>query len=156
MNIRRAEEKDMSRIDELLYQVYQVHHQGRPDLFDGSGRKYTDEQLREILKDDTRPIFVAVDEQDVVQGYCFCIYEQILNDTIRTPVKTLYIDDLCIDETKRGQHIGSALYAYVREYAKKNGFYNLTLNVWACNTNAQKFYAACGMKPQRMEMETIL
>ena len=43
MEIRRAKEKDMDRINELLRQVCMVHHKGRPDLFQGNNnRKYTD------------------------------------------------------------------------------------------------------------------
>lgn len=157
MNIRRAEEKDMERINELLVQVCMVHHTGRPDLFQGNhNRKYTDEQLKDIIHDDGRPIFVAVDEQDMVLGYAFCIFKQYLNDNILTDIKTLYIDDLCVDETIRGQHIGRRLYEQVLVFAKESGCYNVTLNVWSCNEPALKFYEKCGLKPQKIGMETIL
>ena len=46
-----ASERDIERIHELLSQVAMVHHKGRPDLFKYGQRKYTDEQLKEILKD---------------------------------------------------------------------------------------------------------
>lgn len=88
-------------------------------------------------------------------GYCFCIFRQ-LQDNILTDIKTLYIDDLCVDESCRGQHVGSQLYAYVRNYAKELGCYNLTLNVWALNENALRFYEKCGLVPQKIGMETIL
>ena len=157
MNIRRAEEKDMERINELLVQVCMVHHTGRPDLFQGNhNRKYTDEQLKDIIHDDGRPIFVAVDEQDMVLGYAFCIFRQYLNDNILTDIKTLYIDDLCVDEKIRGQHIGRRLYEEVLVFAKESGCYNVTLNVWSCNEPALKFYERCGLKPQKIGMETIL
>ena len=102
MKVRMASEKDIERIHELLSQVALVHHKGRPDLFKYGQRKYTDEQLREILKDESRPIFAAVDEDDRLQGYAFCIFQQHLNDNILTDIKTLYIDDLCVDENRRG------------------------------------------------------
>ncbi len=157
MDIRRAEEKDMERINELLVQVCLVHHMGRPDLFQGNhNRKYTDEQLRDIIHDGGRPIFVAVDEQDRVLGYAFCIFRQYLNDNILTDIKTLYIDDLCVDEAERGQHIGKRLYEAVLAFAKESGCYNVTLNVWSCNEAAMKFYGKCGLKPQKVGMETIL
>lgn len=157
MVIRRAKEKDMDRIHELLRQVCMVHHKGRPDLFQGNNnRKYTDMQLKEMLQDDSRPIFVAVDEADEVLGYAFCIFQQHLNDNILTDIKTLYIDDLCVDENIRGQHIGRRLYDSVLEFARKEGCYNVTLNVWSCNETAMKFYEKCGLKPQKIGMETIL
>lgn len=155
MEIRRAQEKDMARIDELLLQVDLVHHYGRPDLFN-VGRKYTDEQLINIIHNDQTPIFVAVDEKDMVLGYAFCMFKQVLNDNILTDIKTIYIDDLCVDEKLRGQHIGKALYRHVCGFAKENGCYNVTLNVWSCNESAMKFYESCGLKPQKIGMEVIL
>ncbi|MBQ8167721.1 MAG: GNAT family N-acetyltransferase, partial [Lachnospiraceae bacterium] len=119
-------------------------------------KKYTDEELAEIIENDKKPIFVAVDESDEVLGYAFCVYQQHINDNILTDVRTLYIDDLCVDENKRGLHIGKQLYDYVVDFARKNEFYNLTLNVWSCNESAMRFYEACGLVPQKVGMEKIL
>jgi ribosomal protein S18 acetylase RimI-like enzyme len=156
MNIRRAELKDIPGINNLLRQVLMVHHNGRPDLFKAGAKKYTDEQLAELIQDDTKPIFVCVDELEEVLGYAFCVWQQHLNNEILTDVKTLYIDDLCVDETRRGQHIGKSLYEYVLAYAKEKNFYNVTLNVWSLNESAMKFYEACGLKTQKIGMEHIL
>ncbi|MBE5933812.1 MAG: GNAT family N-acetyltransferase [Lachnospiraceae bacterium] len=156
MNIRRAVISDMPGINKLLNQVLMVHHNGRPDLFKANVKKYTDEELAEIIENDQKPIFVAVDDSDEVLGYAFCVYQQHINDNILTDVRTLYIDDLCVDEDKRGLHIGKQLYDYVVDFAKKNDFYNLTLNVWSCNESAMKFYQACGLVPQKVGMEKIL
>lgn len=155
MMIRRAEEKDMAGINRLLCQVLAVHHNSRPDLFQPDAKKYTDSQLKQILSDDARPVFVATDGENVL-GYAFCIFQQHIGDNILTDIKTLYIDDLCVDEALRGQHIGKQLYEFVVDFAKKSGCYNVTLNVWACNESAKKFYEKCGLKPQKFGMETIL
>ena len=156
MQVRRAQEKDMERIDALLMQVERIHHEGRPDLFRVGRKKYTDEELRELIHDDSRPILVAADEKDAVMGYAFCIFQQYQNHNIMTDIKTLYIDDLCVDETIWGRHIGRTLYDSVLEFARQNGCYNVTLNVWSCNESAMKFYEACGLKPQKVGMEVIL
>jgi len=156
MYIRRAKETDMPGINNLLRQVLMVHHNGRPDLFKANAKKYTDEQLAELIKDDTKPIFVCVDEEETVLGYAFCVWQQHIKNEILTDIKTLYIDDLCVDENRRGQHIGKSLYEYVVAYAKENNFYNVTLNVWSLNESAMKFYEACGLKPQKIGMEKIL
>ncbi|MCM1538786.1 MAG: GNAT family N-acetyltransferase [bacterium] len=153
--IRRAGNRDIPKMEDLLRQVNLVHYNGRPDLFK-KGTKYSDSQLSEMIGDDTRPIFVAEDENGQVMGYAFCIFERHTEDTILTDVKTLYIDDLCVDEKVRGRHVGKKLYEYVIDYAKKNGCYNVTLNVWSCNEAAMKFYEACGLKPQKIHMEVIL
>lgn len=156
MQIRKAEEKDVGRILELLTQVNMVHHSGRPDLFRGPAQKYPRETLARMVRSDADPIFCAVDESDRVLGYVMCQSRQITDDPIRTPVRTLYIDDLCVDEALRGRHIGRALYHYARDYAKKNGYYNITLHVWACNEGAAHFYEMCGMKPQYTCLEDLL
>ena len=156
MNIRRACLKDMDGINNLLMQVCLVHHRGRPDLFKYGAKKYTDAELSDIIKDDLRPILVATDEKDNVLGYAFCIFQQHINNNILTDVKTLYIDDLCVDENLRGQHIGKKLYDAVLSFAKDHGCYNVTLNVWSLNEPAMKFYESCGLKPQKIGMETIL
>ena len=154
MNIRRADKRDMDKIKDLLNQVLTVHHNGRPDLFKANCRKYTDSELEELIKDDARPIFVA--DEDGVLGYAFCVIKETKNNNILTDIKTLYIDDLCVDENIRGKHVGTALYNYVKEYAKEIGCYNVTLNVWSCNESAQNFYEGQGLKPQKTTLETIL
>ena len=156
MLIRRAEIFEIPHILDLLVQVCMVHHEGRPDLFVAGAKKYTDEQLAEIIKDDERPIFAAVDEEDNLLGYAFCIFERHEDSNVLTKVTTLYIDDLCVDENVRGQHIGKRLYEHVLAYAKENKFYNVTLNVWSLNESAMKFYEACGLVPQKVGMEKIL
>ena len=153
--IRRAKETDIPRIGALLEQVNLVHHRGRPDLFK-IGRKYTDEELLVILKDESRPILVWTDERDVTCGYAFCVFQQYVGSQLMTDVKTLYIDDLCVDENVRGHGIGKALYAAVLDLARESECYNVTLNVWSCNESAMRFYEACGLLPQKVGMEIIL
>ncbi len=156
MTITRAEKTDMDGLNNLLRQVLNVHHEGRPDLFKSNAKKYSDDELLQIINDDSRPIFVARDDQNHVLGYAFCIFQQYLNHNILTDVKTLYIDDLCVDESSREQHIGTSLFHYVLNFAKQSGCYNVTLNVWALNKPALAFYQKCGLKPQKYGMETIL
>lgn len=155
MIIRRATENDIPKINELLCQVLEVNHKGRPDIFKGNTKKYTDEELGLIIADNTRPIFVAVNDGEVL-GYAFCMFQQHIDNNILTDIKTLYIDDLCVDEQKRGLHIGSTLYNFVLDFAKSEGCYNVTLNVWSCNQDALRFYEKLGLAPQKIGMEKIL
>ena len=153
--IRNALKKDIPKIEELLRQVCLVHNNGRPDIFK-VGTKYSEEELKILLKDESRPILVAVDEKDEVMGYCFCVFQQHVNNSVLTDIKTLYIDDLCVDENMRGQGIGKALYRSAVELARSNGCYNLTLNVWSCNPDAMGFYRSLGLTEQKIGMETVL
>jgi ribosomal protein S18 acetylase RimI-like enzyme len=156
MQVRRAQEKDIPTIQRLLVQVCQVHADGRPDLFQADGTKYTEDELRVMITDDSRPIFVAVGDADEVLGYAFCVHEDYTADTARTHIRSLYIDDICVDEAARGRHVGTAVYEHVLAYAREQGFYNVTLNVWSCNPGAQRFYEAMGMQPYKIGMEQVL
>ena len=156
MNIRRAIEKDIGGINKLLYQVHRIHAEGRPDIFRLGNKKYNDAELSAIIADDNTPIFVAVDEKEQVLGYAFCIYQEVKNNASLMDRKTVYIDDLCVDATERGQHIGTALYDHVKEEAKREGCSAVTLNVWCLNEGAMRFYEKCGMKPLKVVMEDTL
>jgi len=155
ITIRRAVNADAGEINRLLFQVNGVHNQIRPDLFKMGGKKYTDEELQGIIEDDNTPIFVAL-EGDKLLGYCFCIFQQHIGHNILTDIRTLYIDDLCVDEACRGKHVGTLLYEHTKQFAKDSGCYNVTLNVWAGNDSAKAFYEKCGLKPQKYGMEEIL
>lgn len=154
MDIRKAANKDITAILNLLQQVNLIHHNGRPDLFN-VGTKYTKEQLENIICDNDRPILVA-DNNGVIKGYAFCIYQTHENETILTDIKTLYLDDLCVDEKYRGEHIGKKLYDAVLKLAKENGCYNMTLNAWCFNQRAVGFYEKCGMQPLKIYMEKVI
>lgn len=154
IEIRKAEPRDIPRIMDLLSQVLEVHAKGRPDLFSSGTTKYSPEELEKIIADPEGPIFVGT-RDGVVQGYAFCIFQR--HNERNTPnFTTLYIDDLCVDEKARGMHIGRALYEYVLGFAKESGCYNVTLNVWACNESAMRFYKKCGLSVQKIGMEKIL
>ena len=144
----------MGRIIELLHQVNMVHHVIRPDLFKPYTTKYDEQTLEELLNNGNKPIFVFDD--GVVQGYAFCQVTEVKNDQLLQDIKTLYIDDICVDETARGKHVGKALYDYVHDYALSIGCYNITLNVWEGNEPAICFYRNMGMQVQKTTMETIL
>lgn len=154
MDIRKAANKDITAILNLLQQVNFIHHNGRPDLFN-VGTKYTKEQLENIICHNDRPILVA-DDNGVIKGYAFCIYQTHENETILTDIKTLYLDDLCVDEKYRGEHIGKKLYDAVLKLAKENGCYNMTLNAWCFNQRAVGFYEKCGMQPLKIYMEKVI
>ncbi len=156
MTIRRAIADDAERINALLYQVAKIHADGRPDLFKSATKKYSDGELIRIIECDTTPIFVATDEEGSVWGYAFCVYKIVENDILMQDKKTLYIDDICVDERARGKKIGKSLYDHVVAFAKEQRFDNITLNVWAFNEGAYHFYEKCGMTPQKIIMEQTL
>lgn len=161
VTIRRARLSDLQRVMDLLRQVNDVHADGRPDLFRHGFTKYNHDELAEILRvnettETAMPVFVAVDGSDRLVGYCFCMVQDHTQSNNLVPIRTLYIDDLCIDGSCRGHGIGRRLYDHVMAYAREAGFYNLTLNVWSCNRSAMRFYESLGMMPMKVAMEQVL
>lgn len=156
MNIRKAEEKDIPQIIELLAQVLQIHADIRPDIFIPNTTKYTVDELKKMLGEETKPIFVATNESDICIGYAFCQIKEQPFSTNMVQFKSMFIDDLCVDKNTRGRHIGEALFEYVKSEAKRIGCYEVTLNVWSGNTSAEKFYDKMGMKTKERQMEYIL
>jgi ribosomal protein S18 acetylase RimI-like enzyme len=152
--IRKAEKRDIPSIIELLHQVNMVHHVLRPDLFKPYTTKYNEQELEALIGDDSKPIFVYDDGG--VLGHAFCMITEVKGDKLLQDLKTLYIDDICVDENARGQHVGKALYEYVRDYALSIGCNNITLNVWDGNDAALSFYRNMGMKVQKTTMEIVL
>lgn len=156
MKIRNAEEKDIPRIIELLGQVLKIHADIRPDIFIPNTTKYTAEELTELLQNEEKPIYVAVNEEDVCLGYAFCQLKKQPFSNNMVQFQSLFVDDLCVDQEARGQHIGESLFEYIKQKAKEMGCYEMTLNVWAGNTSAEKFYEKMGMKTKERQMEYIL
>jgi ribosomal protein S18 acetylase RimI-like enzyme len=155
MIVRRAQEQDIPKILDLLVQVLNIHAQGRPDLFIPDTTKYTVDELKDMIKDDNAPIFVA-DEDGEVLGYAFTVMQRRLHNNNMTDIRTLFIDDLCVDEHARGKNVGRQIFEYVKEYAKTMNVYHITLNVWSFNDHAIAFYEKAGMKPMETVMELIL
>ena len=155
MEVRLANPSDIPGLIALLKQVGQVHHDIRPDLFRDGAQKYSPTELEALLQDAARPIFVGVEDGRML-GYCFCIIEEVKDNPVLRDVKSLYIDDLCVDETIRGKHVGTRLYDHVCAYARSIGCRSVTLNVWCGNDSAMAFYESRGMKPRKIYMETAL
>lgn len=153
--VRRAVGKDIPSLMELLKQVNKVHYDGRPDLFKLE-TKYSPGELSKIIADNDTPVFVCEGEGGKVLGHGFCVMQRPENTRLLTDILTLYIDDICVDESARGMHVGEAIYEHIIEYARSKGCYNVTLNVWSCNPGAMKFYEKMGLVPYKVGMEKIL
>ena len=156
MSIRLAQPNDIPALLCLLEQILSVHHQVRPDIFKGSGGKYSKEELKQLMAQEQTPIFVYENADSQILGHLFVTIKEGSDNPVLHPIKTLFIEDLCVDQAARGQKIGDQLYHFAVNYAKKIGCYNLTLNVWNDNEGALRFYQRQGMKPQETVMETII
>lgn len=150
LNIRKAEERDIAAIMRLLSQVEELHAKIRPDVFISGMQKYTDLELKDIIKNELTPVYVACSDSGEVLGHLFCV--------IRLPKrmhvsKTLYVDDLCVDEASRGNGTGKALFSFAKKLAKELECGALVLNVWEGNDGAKAFYKKMGMSVRETQME---
>ena len=156
MTIRKAEGRDVPRILQMLSQVLEIHARIRPDIFVPGSTKYTAAELNGILRNENTPVYVAADEADEAVGYLFCVLrEPPFTNTMR-PRKSFFIDDFCVDESRRGGGIGQALFAFALEEARRLGCADVTLNVWEGNDAARRFYEKLGMRPKETQMEYTL
>ena len=156
MKIRRAKDRDIDKILDLLNQVLELHAHIRPDIFVSGTTKYSKDELKEIVADDNKPIYVAVDEYENVMGYAFCVLMEQPRREYMVPFKSIYIDDLCVDQHYRARNVGTALFEYVKKEAVNMGCYDITLNVWEGNECARRFYDKMGMRVKETQMEFIL
>lgn len=156
MIIRKANAKDYKGVERLLVEVNNLHQKLRPDIFVENAVKYDEKQFDEIISNESTPIFVAVDDDGNVLGHVFCEMKDYSKSHIFRDFKSLFIDDLCIEESARGQGVGKALYEFALGYARENGCYDVTLNVWEGNVSARAFYEKMGMSPKETQMEYIL
>ena len=155
MNIVKAEARHIPGMLNLLGQVGQVHHEIRPDIFRNGALKYDEIALEALLLEENKPIFIAQEDNRVL-GYCFCVLKDYRGSSVQTDRVELYIDDLCVEESARGQGIATALYRYVKDFAKELGCSHITLNVWCGNVGAQRFYEKMGLTPRHIMMEQKL
>ena len=155
MNICRGEERHIPGMLRLLGQVGQVHHEIRPDIFRDGALKYDEKALEALLREENKPIFIGEDGGQVL-GYCFCVLKDYRGSGVQTDRIELYIDDLCVEEAARGQGVATALYRYVKAFAREIGCSHISLNVWCGNDGAQRFYEKMGLKPRHIIMEQPL
>ena len=155
MVIRRAELADIPHILRLLQQVCNVHQAIRPEIFKRDGVKYTEGDLNELLLDEMRPVWCAVEDGKFL-GYCFCQWEVYRDSSVVTDRRELYIDDLCVDEACRGHGVATSLVRHVTAEARAAGTNFITLNVWQGNDSALRFYEKMGMTPWKTTLELPL
>ena len=149
MIITRATIKDIDQILNLLSQVLEIHANIRGDIFNHGVTKYQKEELIEMMKDDNNPIYV-IKKDDKVLGYAFCQIIINKHPHLTKIHKTFYIDDFCIDEKYRRQHIGETLFGFIKEEATRLDMDEITLNEWVGNEGAKTFYEKMGLKARKI------
>ena len=152
---RFAREEDLERVNELRRQVNDVHVDGRPETFKPGFCDELRDHLFTIWKDPNQRIVVA-EQEGKVCGFA------VLNHIVRPENPFMYvrdyldIDEFCVDENSRRQGAASAMIAFIRDWAKEQGFSRLELNMWEFNRGALAFYEVADFKTYRRYMEIHL
>ncbi len=155
--VRLANLNDANEIANILFQIQEIHHLGRPDLFKSESRKYDRVQVEDIINKPESVVFSATNSENKIVGYCICYIREVNETDSAKSRKILFVDDLCVDESFRGNHIGETLFNSVREYAiSQNDFDAINLNVWEFNQSAIKFYEKMELKTMTRIMELVL
>lgn len=156
MIIRKAQIGDIDGILKLLSQVLEVHAKIRPDLFVSGTVKYSRRELEEIIADTNTPVFVAAGEDNSILGHAFTQISVNTSQNMPKGMRSMYIDDICVDIAARRQSVGRKLFEYCISYAKELGVYDVSLNVWEGNDTAERFYKAMGMTVRKTTLEYII
>ena len=155
MTVRFAEADDLERVNELRKQVNDLHVSGRPDIFKAGFSKELREHVYEIFADPCQKIVVG--EKDGI----LCAFA-VLNHITRPENPFMFerdyldIDEFGVDEAFRRQGAATEMIAWIRGYAKAEGFEKLELNMWEFNRGALAFYEAAGFETYRRYMEMKL
>ena len=152
MVIQKAKKEHAAQIVQLLKYICALHKKGRPDVFISDSPKYNEEEVRRLLDDEKTFICVALDG-DEVTGYLIAELKEGVPSRHMRGIKTLYIDDLCVKETRKRQGIGKALFEQARLTAREYNCERIDLNVWAFNETAISFYEKMGLTVSKMTME---
>ncbi|WP_028509717.1 GNAT family N-acetyltransferase [Ruminococcus sp. NK3A76] len=156
MLVRKAVREDIPAILRLLSQVLEAHAAIRPDLFVSGTVKYNADELAVIIDDEKTPVFVAQGDNGDILGHAFVVMSVNTSQNMPIGMKSMYIDDICVDENARRMNVGTALYQHCIAYAKQAGCHDVSLNVWEGNESADKFYRSMGLKPRKTTLEYIL
>ena len=147
--VRKAADADAADIHRLLKVIAGVHRELRPDLFANVESKYSVPELHKMIADNgEKRIFVAESEGKVC-GYIICWQEQ-------DRVKTLYVDDLCVDPSYRRRGVAKKLMDAASKYGRETGCVFMLLNAWDGNKNAEEFYRSYGMTERSKYLEKKL
>ena len=150
--IRRAQPQDAPDLERLLQQILNLHQAARPEVFKPGAQKYSLEQILELIENEQNPVFVALVSGQVA-AYAICKHISYENHAVFKPHKKLYLDDFCVDETRRGLGIGTKLFDFLKGYTKEQGYAYLELNVWEFNQNAVDFYTKARLRTGKRLME---
>jgi len=152
VTVRFAKETELERVNELRKQVNELHAAGRPDIFKPGFSKELQDHVFAIWNDPDQKIVVA-ERDGVLCGVAVLHHIRKPENPYMYERDFLDIDEFCVDEAYRRTGVATELIAFIRLYAKSEGFDRIELNMWEFNGDALAFYEAVGFTTYRRYLE---
>ena len=152
MTVRFARETESERVNELRKQVNDLHVNGRPDIFKPGFSRELADHIDTIWNDPDQKIVVC-EREGTVCGFAVLHHIRKPENPFMFERDFLDIDEFCVDEAQRRTGVATEMIAFIRSYAKTQGFDRIELNMWEFNDDALAFYEAVGFTTYRRYME---
>ena len=152
MNIRFAEINDLDRVNELRRQVNEIHVKGKPEVFKPGFSDELRDHVYTVFSDPDKRILVS-EADGVICAFAVLARVAKPENPYMFERRYLDIDEFCVDAAYRRKGVASEMIAFIRGYAKSEGFDRVELNMWEFNRDALEFYEKVGFTTYRRYME---
>lgn len=142
ITIRKSVDEDLPALIALVAEFAAFH---------GSSDHMTNSIELMRAERDAFTSFVAVTDDNRIIGYAICFFAYFTWSG-----RSLYLDDLFVQEACRGQQVGKRLLAAVVEFAKGEHCKKVRWQVSSWNTPAQEFYKKFGAVIDNVELNCDL
>ena len=143
-----ARPNDRAAIEVLAQQIHRMHVNWRPDIYELADEMWPQSRFDDAVSG--RQLFVAK-KADTVVGYVI-VKVRDYDMVGHTKRRVLLVDEICVDESRRNQGIGTEMMIEVRAVAKAFGCTDLQLSVDPQNNEALAFYQKCGFRIRSVNM----
>ncbi len=145
IEIRKAENKDVSFILNLLYEL------GRPKPSNDKEVGIFKEKIKNYFTDPQKSIIVAIKDSKIV-GFTSLIFLQRLNHVHFE----IYIPELVVAEKFRSFEIGKKLMNFCMELAEKKDCYRIRLESGNMRKKSHKFYKNLGFEQNSLSFNKVI
>ena len=140
--IRFGNLKDIKSVNIIRKQVNDIHVKGEPEIFKGFSSELAD-YVNEFVDNDKKKLLV-LEEDNIIYGYAMIEFVIKEENAYRYQLKFLEVHELGVLESNKGRGYGRKLMDKVKLLAIENGFKEIRLDAWVCNSNAINFYKKIG------------
>lgn len=151
LTIRGAVKSDYHSVEAIMQEVQLLHVQWRPDIYKPAEPVFSEEAYMSMVESGT--CLVAEVDNEVV-GICSYLYRHIQSDKQVTR-DIIFVDDLAIKESCRGNGIGTALLQYLKNKVREEHLNGLELQVNAKNLQARAMYEKNGFTEKSINLELL-